>query len=42
MIQGFQFYYLLHTKSTWNQFKRKNLIISCGGGDFSHAYVIIH
>jgi len=45
--QGLCFYYLPNIESTWNKFKWKILNNSNydnfhGGGDFSHAYVIMH
>jgi hypothetical protein len=44
---GFHFCYLPNNFFRWNQFKGENLDdsnydSSCGGGDFSHAYVIMH
>ncbi len=46
-IQGFSFCYLPNIKFMWNKFKWKVLDNSNydnlhGGGDFSHAFVIIH
>jgi len=46
-IQRFCFCYLLNIESKWNKFKWKILDDSKydnlhGGGDFSHAYVIMH
>jgi hypothetical protein len=42
MIQGLCFSYFPNIKSTWNSFKWKIFDNLHGGGDFSHAYVIMH
>jgi len=47
MIQGFCFCYLPNIECKWNKFKWEILDNSNydnfhGGGDFSHAYVIMH
>jgi len=44
-VQGFCFYYLPNIKSKHNRFKWEildNSNYDNGGGDFSHAYVIMH